>query len=75
MSKNENADIAWRETQATGRVCFVSRTVRYSVVPGIGGECTHLSSFGRTGRQGGGGESIREGWEVPVLQSSGLGGI
>lgn len=44
-------------------------------MPGIGGECTHLSSFGRTGRQGGGGESIREEWEVPVLQSSGLRGI
>lgn len=52
-----------------------SRTLRYSIVPEIGGECTHLSSFGRTGRQGGGGESIREEWEVPVLQSSGLRGI
>lgn len=30
-------------------------------MPGIGGESTHLSSFGRTGRQGGGGESIRGG--------------
>lgn len=58
-----------------GGLALYGRTVRYSVVPGIGGECTHLSSFGRTGRQGGGGESIREEWEVPVLQSSGLGGI
>lgn len=34
--------------------------MRYSVVPGwdgIGGECTHLSSFGRTRRQSGGGGS------------------
>lgn len=27
----------------------------YSVVPGIGGECTHLSSFGMTRRRSGGG--------------------
>lgn len=41
-----------------------------------GGECAHLSSFGRSGRQGGGWEIYPGGeWEVPVLQSSGLGGI
>lgn len=39
---------------------------------GIGGECTHLSSFGDDQKTDGG---VGEEWEVPVLQSSGLRGI
>ncbi len=62
------------ETQAARRACFVRQDSKVQCSAWDRGECTHLSSFGRT-RQGGGGESIREEWEVPVLQSSGLGGI
>lgn len=57
------------------RICFVTQDSEVQCSAWDRGECTHLSSFGGTDRQNGGGESIWEEWEVPVLQSSGLGGI